>query len=381
MQPATIPLALYIHIPWCVQKCPYCDFNSHSLKQRIDEDAYINHLLADFDIDYALNPRPIHSIFIGGGTPSLFSGASIACLLGELRQRADFADNIEITLEANPGTFEQAKFNAYRQAGVNRLSLGIQSFSPQQLRNLGRIHDDEEAHKAIIAAQQAGFERINTDLMFGLPHQSPEQALQDLKNAAAYGCEHLSWYQLTLEPNTAFYHHPPPLPDEDQRQDIFEQGAAFLRSQGFMQYETSAWTRGAKSAHNLNYWQFGDYLGIGAGAHGKISLADGSILRRSKFRAPNRYQAAHSQGANPYQDQEQIVAREEQGFEFMMNALRLKDGVARAYLPQRTALQHSDLVPVLETLIAKKLIADDPQIYRCTAQGYAFLNDVLTAFL
>lgn len=259
MQPNTIPLALYIHIPWCVQKCPYCDFNSHALKYRIDEQRYIQHLLADFAIDYTLNPRPIHSIFIGGGTPSLFSGESIATLLASLRQQADFAHNIEITLEANPGTFEQEKFSAYHQAGVNRLSLGIQSFAPQQLRNLGRIHNHEEAHHAISTAQQVGFQRINTDLMFGLPNQTPEEALQDLQLAANHQCEHLSWYQLTLEPNTAFYYQPPTLPDEDLRQEIFELGAEFLQQQGFIQYETSAWTRGQMSAHNLNYWQFGDW--------------------------------------------------------------------------------------------------------------------------
>lgn len=374
-----IPLSLYIHIPWCVRKCPYCDFNSHTLKTPPDETTYINHLLRDLEYDY--DGRPIETLFIGGGTPSLFSGQSITMLMNGIRERTNLSPNAEITLEANPGTSEQAKFIAYREAGINRLSIGIQSFDPAQLTALGRIHTAHEAQSAVDAAQQAGFDRINTDLMFALPKQTVEQALHDLETAIALNAEHLSWYQLTLEPNTAFYTNPPPIPDEDGKQDIYEAGCALLTAHGFQQYETSAWTRGEPSHHNLNYWQFGDYIGIGAGAHGKLTLADGTITRNRKYRSPTAYQAAKSTTNNPYQDAIETVSPTDIPFEFMMNALRLKNGVPREYLTQRTSLTHADIAATVEPLIAKKLLRNDPHRYQTTELGFAFLNNVISAFL
>lgn len=378
---SNIPLSLYAHIPWCIQKCPYCDFNSHAIKATPDEAAYVAHLLRDLEHDIDKEARKLSSIFIGGGTPSVFSGASITALLDGIRARLDFADNIEITLEANPGTFEQEKFRAYRDAGVNRLSIGIQSFSPAQLHQLGRIHSAEEAERAVKAAQNAGFARINTDLMFALPGQTVAEALADLERAIALEPEHISWYQLTLEPNTAFYANPPALPDDDVQTDIYEQGSALLRRAGYRQYETSAWTRDMPSTHNLNYWQFGDYLGIGAGAHGKLTSADG-IRRISKFRAPTAYQQARGALANPYADQQHSVAPDEQAFEFMMNALRLADGVPTRHLETRTALTLADVQSVLQPLAARGLIHSDYRERLCTTpRGFALLNDVLSEFL
>ncbi len=381
MQVDTIPLSLYVHIPWCVQKCPYCDFNSHKLNIAVDEIAYVRHLIADFMIDYQLNPRPIHSVFIGGGTPSLFAGESIDFLLKEIRGYADFEDNAEITLEANPGAFEQDKFCAYYQSGVNRLSLGIQSFDPQQLKILGRIHSSDEAHQAIMSAQKAGFTRINTDLMYGLSQQCVEAAMKDIQTALDYGCEHLSWYQLTLEPNTPFYTKPPVLPSDDEKQDIFEAGAILLETAGFVQYETSAWTRGQPSAHNMNYWQFGDYIGIGAGAHGKITLPDGEIIRNRKYLSPHIYQQKKGQGKNPYQNTQSTIEKKEQPFEFMMNALRLKQGVPRRYLDNRTQLSQGNIALTVDELIAQGLLKHDEKNYATTEKGFLFLNDVITAFL
>ncbi|MDO5091124.1 MAG: radical SAM family heme chaperone HemW [Cardiobacteriaceae bacterium] len=377
---SAIPLSLYVHIPWCVQKCPYCDFNSHAIKTRPDEAAYVAHLLRDLDHDVRGESRALTSIFIGGGTPSVFSGAAIAALLDGIRARLAFVDDIEITLEANPGTFEQEKFRAYREAGVNRLSIGIQSFSPTQLQRLGRIHSADEAARAVKAAQQAGFTRINTDLMFALPNQSVGEALADLERAIALEPEHISWYQLTLEPNTVFYANPPALPDDDTQTEIYEAGSALLRAAGYRQYETSAWTREKPSAHNLNYWQFGDYLGIGAGAHGKLTGADG-IRRMSKFRAPAVYQQARGALENPYADQTHIVRVEDQPFEFMMNALRLSDGVPARYLAERSQLTLADVAVVLQDLRARRLLADDSDYLRTTPRGFALLNDVLAAFL
>ncbi|SUX25589.1 Oxygen-independent coproporphyrinogen-III oxidase [Cardiobacterium valvarum] len=374
-----IPQSLYIHIPWCVRKCPYCDFNSHALRGQIDETAYIRHLLADFTADY--DGRPIYSIFIGGGTPSLLSGAAVAALLDGIAHLAPLAADCEITLEANPGTFEQEKFAAYRAAGVNRLSIGVQSFADAQLQALGRIHSSAEAVRAVTLAQQAGFTRINLDVMFALPGQDVAGALDDLRQAIALAPEHISWYQLTLEPNTAFYANPPVLPDSDTQIDIYEAGSALLTAGGYRQYETSAWRAGEPCRHNLNYWQYGDYLGIGAGAHGK-QTRDGVITRRSKYRAPAAYQKAAGAGGNPYSDQQLAVARDEQAFEFMMNALRLKDGVPTAYLTERTALSLDDLRPTLDTLVARGLLAPDiGHRLQTTPRGFALLNNVLDAFL
>ena len=374
-----IPQSLYIHIPWCVRKCPYCDFNSHALRGQIDETAYIRHLLADFTADY--DGRPIYSIFIGGGTPSLLSGAAVAALLDGIARLAPLAADCEITLEANPGTFEQEKFAAYRAAGVNRLSIGVQSFADAQLQALGRIHSSAEAVRAVTLARQAGFARINLDVMFALPGQDVAGALDDLRQAIALAPEHISWYQLTLEPNTAFYANPPVLPDSDTQIDIYEAGSALLTAGGYRQYETSAWRAGEPCRHNLNYWQYGDYLGIGAGAHGK-QTRDGVITRRSKYRAPAAYQKAAGTGGNPYSDQQLTVARDEQAFEFMMNTLRLKDGVPTAYLTERTALSLDDIRPTLDTLVAQGLLAPDiKHRLQTTPRGFALLNNVLDAFL
>ena len=374
-----IPQSLYIHIPWCVRKCPYCDFNSHALRGQIDETAYIRHLLADFTADY--DGRPIYSIFIGGGTPSLLSGAAVAALLDGIARLAPLAADCEITLEANPGTFEQEKFAAYRAAGVNRLSIGVQSFADAQLQALGRIHSSAEAVRAVTLARQAGFARINLDVMFALPGQDVAGALDDLRQAIALAPEHISWYQLTLEPNTAFYANPPVLPDSDTQIDIYEAGSALLTAGGYRQYETSAWRAGEPCRHNLNYWQYGDYLGIGAGAHGK-QTRDGVITRRSKYRAPAAYQKAAGTGGNPYSDQQLTVARDEQAFEFMMNTLRLKDGVPTAYMTERTALSLDDIRPTLDTLVAQGLLAPDiKHRLQTTPRGFALLNNVLDAFL
>ncbi len=376
---ALIPLSLYVHIPWCVRKCPYCDFNSHEIRKPLNEKRYVQHLLADFTADY--DGRPLKSIFIGGGTPSLFSAASIALLLNGLAARAAFAPAIEITLEANPGSGEREKFRAYREAGVNRLSLGIQSFANAQLHSLGRIHGGNEADYAITAARDAGFSRINIDLMFALPAQTIAAALADLERAIAYRTEHLSWYQLTLEPNTPFYTHPPSLPEREEQEAIYLAGCARLAGNGFQQYETSAWTRGQPSLHNLNYWQFGDYIGIGAGAHGKRTDARGNLLRNRKYRSPAVYQQAAGRKKNPYQEAEKTIAKTDQPFEFMINALRLKAGVAKNLLTERTALRAADIRPVWTALSRKGLVEEDPARYRTSERGFALLNDVLEAFL
>lgn len=381
MNPQQIPLSLYIHIPWCIKKCPYCDFNSHSQSAPIDEKSYIDHLLKDLAYDYQRQARPIQSIFIGGGTPSLLSGEAIKRLIKGIQQHTDLKEEAEITLEANPGTFEQKKFSDYLEAGINRLSLGIQSFHTAHLKKLGRIHDSTEAHQAINHAQKIGYKRINLDLMFALSGQTIKEAQDDLEQALSYHCEHLSWYQLTLEPHTAYAHNPPPLPDDDQRADIFEAGKKILEQHGYKQYETSAWSNNKPSTHNLNYWQYGDYIGIGAGAHGKITLDENHIIRTRKYRAPSRYQKAESTYKNPYQDQEENIPKEEQAFEFMMNALRLKQGVAKNLLTERTLIKPEDIAEKIEKLINKKLLKNHPTHYKTTAQGYLFLNNLLNEFL
>lgn len=280
------PLSLYIHIPWCVQKCPYCDFNSHALKGEVPHDDYVAHLLADLDADLPLaGGRPLHSIFIGGGTPSLLSAEAMQQLLDGVRARLSLPAEAEITMEANPGTVEADRFSGYQRAGINRISIGVQSFSPDKLTRLGRIHGPEEAKRAARLAAGLGLRSFNLDLMHGLPEQSLDEALDDLRQAIALNPPHLSWYQLTIEPNTLFGSRPPVLPDDDALWDIFEQGHRLLSDAGYQQYETSAYAKpGYQCQHNLNYWRFGDYLGIGCGAHGKITFADGRILRTVKTR-------------------------------------------------------------------------------------------------
>ncbi|HEY6611516.1 MAG TPA: radical SAM family heme chaperone HemW [Pseudomonas sp.] len=373
------PLALYIHIPWCVRKCPYCDFNSHAAGPELPEEAYVDALLADLDIDLpAAHGRELASIFFGGGTPSLFSARALDRLLRGVEQRLAFAPDIEITLEANPGTFEQAKFVDYRALGINRLSIGVQSFHSAQLKALGRIHDGDEAIRAAEMARRAGFDNFNLDLMHGLPGQDVEGALADLRQAIALEPTHLSWYQLTLEPNTVFWSQPPEVPEDDILWDIQEAGQALLASEGFAQYETSAYARDQRRArHNLNYWSFGDFLGIGAGAHAKLSAPDGRIRRSWKTRLPKDYLDPDKQ----FQAGERLLEAAELPFEFMMNALRLTGGVPAVLYEQRTGLPLASISEACSAARAAGLLDADPQLLRPTARGQLFLNDLLQHFL
>ncbi|MAT65903.1 MAG: YggW family oxidoreductase [Gammaproteobacteria bacterium] len=375
------PLALYVHIPWCVRKCPYCDFNSHELRDALPERDYITALLRDLDQDLPLVwGRTVESIFIGGGTPSLFSADGIARLLSELRGRLPLKPGLEVTLEANPGTVEQQRFADFRAAGINRLSIGIQSFDDGQLQKLGRIHGRREAIRAAEAAHATGFDNFNLDLMFGLPDQRPDQALADLNTALDLEPPHLSWYQLTLEPNTWFYHHPPRLPDDDTLGDMQEAGRERLASRGYTQYEVSAFARsGHACRHNLNYWRFGDYLGIGAGAHGKLTLpAEQRILRRWKCKHPRDYLARAGTAAGV--DGSQALSADDARFEFLLNALRLNEGFTPELYTARTGLTFADLEPALSPLMERGLLELDTHI-RATPTGYRFLNDVLAEML
>lgn len=377
------PLSLYIHIPWCVRKCPYCDFNSHQRDDKLPEAAYVAALCGDLDADaHFAQGRPLTSIFFGGGTPSLFSAGAIGRILQHAEARLGFADDIEITLEANPGTFEQARFADYRAAGVNRLSIGIQSFADAQLRALGRIHDGSAALQSVAVARRAGFDNLNLDLMHGLPEQTLEGALADLQQALALEPEHLSWYQLTLEPNTVFYNSPPVLPVEDTLVDIQEAGHQRLQDAGFHRYEVSAYARGPRARHNLNYWEFGDYLGIGAGAHGKITLPGdgGQVVREWKTRLPEHYLAATDKPprfANPYTAGRQPLTAEALPLEFMLNALRLADGCPPDTFTARTGLTLDALEPQWQQLQARGLVHPKHQRLGATELGQRFLNDVL----
>jgi len=373
------PLALYIHIPWCVRKCPYCDFNSHAAGPELPEEAYVDALLADLDADLAhVHGRELSSIFFGGGTPSLFSARALGRLLDGVERRVRFAHAIEITLEANPGTFEQAKFRDYHRLGINRLSIGVQSFQEAKLKALGRIHDGSEAIRAADMARAAGFDNFNLDLMHGLPEQSIEDALFDLRTAIAQGPTHLSWYQLTMEPNTLFWSQPPTLPDDDLLWDIQEAGQALLAEQGYAQYEVSAYAQAGKAArHNLNYWTFGDFLGIGAGAHAKLSSPGGQIVRTWKTRLPKDY----LDPAKAFQAGERLLTPEELPFEFLMNVLRLTDGVPAALFSERTGLPLAQLDGARREAEARKLLLADPTRLVATREGQLFLNDLLQHFL
>jgi putative oxygen-independent coproporphyrinogen III oxidase len=378
------PLSLYIHIPWCVRKCPYCDFNSHEFNshedKNIPEENYVASLLDDLQQDARyIQDRELQSIFFGGGTPSVFSPAAIKNIIDGVQTIVPFSDDIEITLEANPGTAEAGKFSGFRAAGVNRLSIGVQSFQTRHLQSLGRIHDGEQAKDAVAMARAAGFERINIDLMHGLPGQTVEEALADLQEAMDLGLSHLSWYQLTIEPNTAFYRQPPPLPADDTLWDIQQAGLALLQRQGLKQYEVSAFARDRQQCrHNLNYWQFGDYLGIGAGAHGKITLPEEQrILRYSKTRLPRHYLEREK---SFYASQHDLEAGD-LPFEFMLNALRLAEGVPKALFPARTGLPLAAVESVWTDLQARGLASDNDACFATTAHGYLFLNDVVTAFM
>ncbi len=373
------PLAAYVHIPWCVRKCPYCDFNSHTYDSGLPEAEYIDALIADLELELPqVHGRELVSIFFGGGTPSLFSAASLDRLLQAMQQRLRFAGDIEITLEANPGTFEQAKFRDYRAIGINRLSIGIQSFNPEHLKALGRIHDDSEALAAVDMARRAGFDNLNLDLMHGLPGQSLAQARADIDQAIALGPEHLSWYQLTLEPNTVFYSRPPQLPEDEVLWDIQEAGQARLAEAGYAQYEISAYARsGRRARHNLNYWQYGDFIGIGAGAHGKLTQPDGTVERNWKTRQPKDYLNPQT----PWLAGSKRLSAEELPFDFLMNALRLVEGVPSAWYQQRTGQSLAAIAPLLDKAVQRGLLEPWQQQLRPTEQGRLFLNDLLEMFL
>lgn len=376
------PLSLYIHVPWCVRKCPYCDFNSHSVNGELPIDHYVDCLLQDANQDLGFaQQRPLESIFFGGGTPSLLPGHAVARLLHGLREILPFADHCEITLETNPGTAEYDNFSRYRDAGVNRLSLGAQSFSAQQLQRLGRIHQPDDTRQAFSLARQAGFDNINLDLMFALPEQTLTQALDDLNQAIDLAPEHLSWYQLTIEPNTAFYSQPPSLPDDDSSWAIQQSGQQRLSAAGYQQYEISAYARAGKVAyHNRNYWQFGDYMAIGAGAHGKITLADsGEIFRYQKTRLPEHYLAAAT--SRRFTAQKTPLSAHNLPFEFMMNALRLNAGVEARLYSERTGLSLDAMTLQLAELRRQGLLSDDVTRLAATDLGRQYLNSLLEKLL
>ena len=373
------PLSLYVHIPWCVRKCPYCDFNSHEARSGAPEQDYVRSLIADLELALPqIWGRRVYTVFFGGGTPSLFSARAIDALLAAFRARLNLAADAEITLEANPGTFESAKFRDYRACGVNRLSIGIQSFNPEHLQALGRIHDGEEARRAIGIAQ-AHFDNINLDLMYALPRQTLAQAEQDIETAAGFGTTHLSAYHLTLEPNTLFHRYPPPLPDSElaaDMQDVVEQR---LAGEGYANYETSAFARpGRECRHNLNYWRFGDYLGIGAGAHSKLSFPD-RVLRQTRCKQPREYMQKTAAGS-PLLEEHALSAKD-LGFEFMMNALRLTEGFEPGLFAERTGLALAAVERPLREAVERGLITRDHVRIAPTRRGQRFLNDLLQLFL
>ncbi|WP_420064129.1 radical SAM family heme chaperone HemW [Pectobacterium colocasium] len=371
------PLSLYIHIPWCVQKCPYCDFNSHALKGDVPHQEYVDHLLADLDADLPLaSGRALHSIFIGGGTPSLLSAEAMQALLDGVRARIPLTPDAEITMEANPGTVEADRFSGYQRAGINRISIGVQSFDPQKLMRLGRIHGPDEAKRAAHLATGLGLRSFNLDLMHGLPDQSLDEALDDLRQAIALNPPHLSWYQLTIEPNTLFSSRPPTLPDDDALWDIYEQGHALLSAAGYQQYETSAYAKpGYQCQHNLNYWRFGDYLGIGCGAHGKLTFSDGRILRTVKVRHPRGYM----QGT--YLDKQHDVANGDRPFEFFMNRFRLLEAAPRADFTAYTGLEEHSIRSQLDQALAQGYLTETATHWQITEHGKLFLNSLLELFL
>ena len=371
------PLSLYVHIPWCERKCPYCDFNSHEPDTAIPETDYVAALLNDLEASLQwVQGRAIQSIFIGGGTPSLFSAAAIEQLLNGLRKRLDIQPNCEITLEANPGSAEAERFEGFAAAGVNRLSLGIQSFQQRQLEALGRVHNAEQAVAAVEMAQSAGFTSVNIDLMHGLPNQTPDDALEDLEAALAFETAHLSWYQLTIEPNTAFYNRPPVLPVEDTLAGIQASGEARIAAAGLGNYEVSAYARAnARCVHNLNYWRFGDYLGIGAGAHGKLSRPDsGEIVRTTKRRQPQGYLRSQEAKTHPLHEAERCG-------DFMLNALRLSAGFERSLFTHRTGLPEGSYLPVAEDLAERGLLQFQHDHVVTTDLGRRFLDSVVAEFL
>lgn len=375
------PLSLYIHIPWCVQKCPYCDFNSHGLKSDLPEKEYVAHLLDDLAIDAKrIGDRPVETIFIGGGTPSLFSSEAMADILKGVKQRVNLSDTAEITMEANPGTVEAGKFAGFYQAGVNRISVGIQSFQPKHLKVLGRIHNESQAENAVKQAHSAGLPTFNLDLMHGLPEQSVENAMADLKQGIELNPYHLSWYQLTIEPNTPFYSKPPELPDDDILWEIQEKGHSLLERAGYHQYEISGYAKaGHQCRHNLNYWRFGDYLGIGCGAHGKITdAANGTIHRTVKVKHPRGYMEM----SRPYSDTQTLVSADDLPFEFFMNRFRLVEPCPMSDFSDFTGTELTDDVKrALSDAHHQGLLSISDSHWQVTAKGRRYLNSLLSCFV
>ncbi len=376
----TIPLSLYIHLPWCVRKCPYCDFNSHQAPPSLPEELYVNALINDLEEHLpSIWGRRLHSIFFGGGTPSLFSESAIEKILQAVHARLNFGADTEITLEANPGTIDESRFLGLRLAGINRLSIGLQSLQDDKLKSLGRIHDRNHALRAIEIAQQVGFDNFNVDLMHGLPNQTVDDALSDLRDALAWKPTHLSWYQLTIEPNTYFHHQPPTLPSEEILANIQDQGHALLHEHGFTHYEVSAFCQPQREClHNLNYWEFGDYLGIGAGAHSKITDIENQVISRHwQVKNPRDY-------LNPEKEfvaEKKILTTNDCKFEFMLNALRLIEGVPTHYFTERTGLSVNELEPALSEAKHKKLLINNDKKICATELGQRFLNDLVSLFL
>jgi len=378
------PLSLYIHLPWCVKKCPYCDFNSHATgnNNAFPEQSYIQALIRDLDFDLPrIRHRAITSIFIGGGTPSLFSAESLATLLVAVRTRLSLVSDIEITLEANPGTVEANRFKAYRDIGINRLSIGVQSFNDAMLKKLGRIHSANAARDAINIARSAGFDRVNIDLMYGLPGQTLEQAIADLGHGIEHEVSHLSWYQLTIEPNTVFYKDTPVLPEQDHIWDMQEAGQSLLSRHGLEQYEISAYASpGQQCRHNLNYWEFGDYLGIGAGAHGKLSdVGKNTVTRYARHRLPERYMQLA--GQPDVITDTRTLDHSDLILEFMMNALRLTDGVPRTLFAARTGMTPDTITTMVKTAVDKGWLEEDKSMLVPTVIGRNYLNDLLQCFM
>ena len=375
------PLSLYVHLPWCVRKCPYCDFNSHVAPEQLPQADYVDALLQDLDHDLRwTGNRPLVSVFFGGGTPSLFSPEEIGRFLSGVRQRLGFAADLEVTLEANPGTIEHGRFRGYRDAGITRVSLGAQTFNDRHLKKLGRIHGGNDIRRAVEELASAGLENFNLDLMYGLPDQTQAQALDDVRAAIALGPKHLSHYQLTLEPGTVFYHRPPPLPDQDATWEMQIECQSLLARHGYEQYEVSAYAQpGLRCRHNLNYWEFGDYIGIGAGAHGKITPAQaGVIVRTTRCRQPRDYLARTV--AERITEQRDVAAGE-LPFEYMLNALRLHDGFATARFEARTGLSHTTIVDTLTVAEGKGLLMRTDDGWRPTELGARFLNELQGMFL
>ena len=381
--PAALPpLGLYVHFPWCIAKCPYCDFNSHSLRGDLPEQAYIDALLNDLILTLEpLTDRTLQSVFLGGGTPSLFSARSIARVLDAVRDRIRLAENAEITMEANPGAIEHSEFSGYVDAGINRLSLGVQSFSDEKLRVLGRIHDADQARSAFAQARAAGIRNINVDLMYGLPGQSVAQAVTDLSTAVGLGPEHISWYHLTLEPNTVFYSRPPELPDEESVWKMQCAAAPEFTAAGFVNYEISAWCLpGYESRHNLNYWEYGDYAGVGAGAHAKLTAPDGRVTREARPAHPREYMSQAVEGK--FAAKPAVVQEDDRVFEFMLNRLRLMREFSLESFEARTGLERSVVAARLDEAVARRLLGEIvPGCFAPTELGRRFLDDLQAIFL